>query len=51
MPDDLLALIPAPEPHPALVAAMRPSPADVCAAAAQLGWFPDVPVFSPAVPA
>ncbi len=40
------------DPHPALVAATRPAPADVAAAAALLGWLPDADDrFRAAVPA
>ena len=35
---DLLSLI---EPHPELVAAMRPSPREVTEAAGLLGWLPE----------
>ena len=35
---DLLPLI---EPHPELVAAMRPSPRQVTESAALMGWLPD----------
>ena len=52
MPDDLLALLADDlEPHPALVAAARPSPAQLREAIAYQGLFPDVPLFCPAVPA
>lgn len=39
-------------PHPDLVAAQRPGPADVAAAAGMLGWLPDADDrLRPAVPA
>ena len=38
-----------PEPHPALVAAQKPGPAELMRASG--GLFPSRPVFSPVVPA
>ena len=49
--DDLLDdLYPEPEPHPALVAAIRPTPRQVTEAARELGWLPPGPYLRPAVP-
>ena len=39
------------DPHPELVAATRPTPAQVLEAADYLGWVPEVPFLAPAVPA
>jgi len=37
-------------PHPDLVAANKPTPAQVFSAAQALGWFPCEPFLRPAVP-
>jgi hypothetical protein len=37
----VLDLLPGPDPHPALVAAVRPSARDVLMAVAVLGWLPE----------
>ena len=42
---------PALTPHPALVAAKRPSPREVAEMAALTGWLPSEPYLNPAVPA
>jgi hypothetical protein len=39
------------DPHPELVAATRPTPAQVLEAVDYLGWVPAVPFLVPAVPA
>jgi hypothetical protein len=39
------------DPHPELVTATRPTPAEVFEAARYLGWLPEVPLLNPAVPA
>jgi len=36
-----LDLLPLPDPHPDLVAAMRPSPRDLLMAVSVLGWMPE----------
>ena len=45
----LLAALP--DPHPELVAATRPTPAQVLEATDNMGWTPAVPFLIPAVPA
>ncbi len=39
------------DPHPELVAATQPTPAEVFEAARYLGWMPAEPFLMPAVPA
>lgn len=39
------------DPHPELVAATRPTPAQMLEAVDYLGWMPAVPFLMPAVPA
>ena len=40
-----------PDPHPALLDATRPTPAQVLEATDNMGWMPAVPFLVPAVPA
>ena len=38
------------EPHPALTASIRPTPAEVYRAALELGWLPETPFLRPVIP-